>query len=380
MFKAMIPLAIVSLATLGCGGGVDASDDENWGNGGGGGAGEVPGDVGGDAGTDDDGHSGWGGGGSTCDGLSESHVLKAVPPSVMLVLDKSGSMSWTWDHDDSPDTAPVTKWFSLHDVVGFIVDGYGDEMAFGAQLFPSANASGSSNACDISESSPEVPVAADNAKAIVAGIPPADADVRGGTPASRGFAAAVAHLTVQDPTSPRYVVLVTDGAANCKDGLSGSDLNNVYDDTLPARVADARTRQHILTYAIGVDIVNEIIEAPNTNPWEKLNEVAEAGGAPAPGEASFYSVSNALELAEAMTTVTGSIECTFFLSAEPDYPNLLAVDVDGTSVPRVTNCETESGWAYTSQTAPFHAVQLCGQACPTSADEVLIEVTESCPF
>ena len=61
--------------------------------------------------------------------------LEPVVPHVMLVLDKSGSMiSNSWDHDNNNNTADVTRWNSLVSVVDLIVNQFGDQFEFGAQL------------------------------------------------------------------------------------------------------------------------------------------------------------------------------------------------------------------------------------------------------
>ena len=144
--------------------------------------------------------------------------IPIVTPSVMLVLDKSGSMVATpggfWDHDAddanddgiqdadpmmmAPATPKITRWESLWSVVDLIANGFNGSMNMGMILFPSkaAKADYSAVACVVN-AAPEVPVGPMSAADIIAAIPPAKADktvIQGGTPATKGVVAAVAEL------------------------------------------------------------------------------------------------------------------------------------------------------------------------------------------
>ncbi len=349
----------------------------------------------------------------------------AVPPNVVLVLDKSGSMvSNSWDHDGDAGTDPLTRWNSLHNVVSFITTEFDSQLNFGAQLFPSmaARAIASTAACPV-QPSPEVAVMAVNGANVVAGIPGAtDTSLAGATPAAAGVAAAVAHLKTLDPMVDRVVILVTDGAANC--AAAPTELLEDYDANLPIVVGDALSTDDIPTYVIGIDMVNYFIgcklnpaqtecgqcsddmaacgnatdcagagatcEAvdiqpdgtPLANPWEELNLVAEAGGVPRPGAEKFYNANDEMELQAALAEIAGAvISCTIPLEPAPTdkQKNYVEVEIDGMVRERVTDCATEDGWVYSNLPA-LDEITLCGAACDAfKGAQGVLDATYGCP-
>jgi hypothetical protein len=156
----------------------------------------------------------------------QQFVLEAVPPNVMLVLDRSGSMTdQSWDGDANPGTPDVTRWASLHAVVDEVVTSFDADINFGAAFFPSADAEDQlgADACD-THATPEVMVASTNAAAVLAAMPdPTTMDLMGATPATAGVESALGHLETLDPTVDRFMILVTDGAANCSADASLAD-------------------------------------------------------------------------------------------------------------------------------------------------------------
>ena len=72
--------------------------------------------------------------------VEETQILP-TPSDVLLVLDKSGSMSMQkWDHDDNPQTPTVTRWNSLHGVVESVVTKFNKTVNFGVKLYPKIDA------------------------------------------------------------------------------------------------------------------------------------------------------------------------------------------------------------------------------------------------
>lgn len=319
--------------------------------------------------------------------------LDPVIPRVMLVLDKSGSMIFEgntsepgepldgyWDHDGDPATDEVTRWNSLHAVVESMVSGLDAVIHFGAVLFPSLKATGAFSlaACPV-DPAPLVPIGPNAGAAILAALPSADnTTIAGGTPATAGVLVATSELASLQDDEPKFIVLVTDGAANCKQDLEPPGSFNEYDDQLPIAVADALA-QGVPTYVIGIDIqdVTTPVVVDGTpddvNTYEKLNELAEAGGTARPGDEKFYNATNQIELQAALMQIIGdTLSCEISLGG-PLHPDLYIkrVEIGADDDPgqlvytgfddQVADCAAESGWQYTSDTR--EAIQLCGAAC-----------------
>lgn len=339
--------------------------------------------------------------------------IPIVTPSVMLVLDKSGSMVATpggfWDHDAddanddgiqdadpmmmAPATPKITRWESLWSVVDLIANGFNGSMNMGMILFPSkaAKADYSAVACVVN-AAPEVPVGPMSAADIIAAIPPAKADktvIQGGTPATKGIVAAVAELETAPADQPKFMILVTDGAANCPaDAADNTALFEVYDEGLSAALADALTKG-IKTYVVGIDISQEVSgttkdgNPDNTNTYDKLNGVAEAGGVARPGAEKFYNTTNQDELQAALDMISMQIlSCTIDLSPSPVYLDYVEVSVkEKYGKMQVTDCATEDGWHYVEMMNPDDPVriELCGQACSDFQMTGMIDIQYRCP-
>ncbi|MCA9700814.1 MAG: VWA domain-containing protein, partial [Myxococcales bacterium] len=312
--------------------------------------------------------------------------LAPVVPNVMLVLDKSGSMLTLWDHDADPNTAQITRWHSLHNVVEFMLNNFADLFELGAQLYPSTNATNqyNINACLVNDP-PEVAVAPNNAIAVLLGIPVAGSqNIRGGTPTSAGMSSAIDHLVGLNDSDPSAIILVTDGAANCRtDAPTEFDRFEVYDPNLLPMVTDAYDNLGIATYVIGIDISNELTmvvldgEPDAINPTVQLNEVAIAGGKPKGGDEDFYQAQNEIELMEAMQAIIDdAASCKVLLDPIPAFPNLLEVVVDNVVVPKVMDCDNEDGWMYSAD--DFSELTLCGSWCAMSQDAEVVKAEYYC--
>ena len=300
-----------------------------------------------------------------------------LSPNVVLVLDKSGSMvagqGGFWDHDADPGTPSVTRWSSLHSVVESIVTEFDDSINFGAHLFPStdAQAAYSPAACPV-HGTLDIAVAAMNKDAVLAGIPEAsDETLRGGTPTANAVKVALDHLKDLDPEVPRAILLVTDGAANCAVDDSPPALFEEYDDSVHSIVEDAFTIDGIPTYVVGIGIVDAASPVAadgspdDTNPFDRLNDLATEGGKPRSDPAErFYHTNNQIELAAALDEIAvDALTCIIPLQSALVKPETTGVELDGELVPQVSDCASENGWVYTNPEGPFDAIQLCGSAC-----------------
>ncbi|MCA9658487.1 MAG: VWA domain-containing protein [Myxococcales bacterium] len=301
--------------------------------------------------------------------------IEVETPSVVLVLDKSGSMvANSWDSDADPNTPDVTRWFSLYSVVELIAESFDMSMNLGMVLYPSTKAKSeyNINACLV-EASPDVPVAPQSGGSILATMPPAAAsgsEIAGGTPARAGVITAFDHLLSLADDMPKYVVLVTDGAANCSlEAADESERFEVYDEALLQQVADAYA-QGITTFVVGIDIENAQSETKQdgnpdaTNTFDKLNALAEAGGMPKDGDTAFYNSLNQIELQEALTSISKQVlPCEIPLDPVPDFPDWVEVKVGDGKYQKtaISDCATEDGWMYVDDAKD--SILLCGALC-----------------
>ncbi len=322
----------------------------------------------------------------------EAEVAAIIPPQVVLVLDKSGSMVLNaWDHDVDPASPAITRWKSLHSVVELIVDGFDAQMELGAVLFPAMDAKASYEGACLMSDAPAVAVGPTQGASILAALPPADADagiVQGGTPATAGVALAVGHLLELEPGPRRYLVLVSDGAANCKaNPASNYEVGDVYDEALAPTVASAYTAHDIATFVVGVDIqdltspVQPDGQPDATNTYERLNEVATAGGMARAGAEKFYNAQNQIELSAALTSIAQQVSCTIALDPVPTDEQDVVISVGDALVVEDETCADGVGWHFVDPLAR-DAIELCAVTCAAyqaiAKDPGAIVVTYHC--
>ncbi len=301
-------------------------------------------------------------------------AFEFATPEVMLVLDKSGSMvNNTWDHDRDDATPEVTRWASLHQVVENVTTEFDARMHLGAVLFPAIDAPNESNAfaCMLGDG-PDAEVSALGGQAVLDALPPADAmNIFGGTPATAGLEMAADHLLQIQAENPQAVILVTDGAANCAEGVTGSGRFLQYDDGLPIAAATAYAAG-IPVYVVGIDIEDEVLDMPIANPWERLSEVADYGGVPRDGGVPFYDVFDETELDAALGSIAEEVSCSVPVP-ETFESGRLSLTIDGESVPAAGTCDDGIGWVEDET-----GVRLCPQTCSAAQAAQSVEATLSC--
>ncbi len=287
---------------------------------------------------------------------------------------------------------------SLHSVVDSLFAGLDSALNFGAVLFPSTSAQSAYNelACLVDDG-PLVKVGPMTGASILAAIPPADSTaLAGGTPATAGMQVAVGELMSLQDAEPKFLILITDGAANCRqDAATNAERFELYDDQLPMTVADAAS-MGFPTYVIGIDILD--VTSPmqtdgnpdNTNTYVKLNELAEAGGTARPGDEKFFNAANQIELQAALMEITKQIvSCEIPLDKPvPDKFFIQKVEIGPDGTPsygggnsqdeQVSDCASEDGWMYTSPARD--AIVLCGAACDAYKQTGVINIVFGCIF
>jgi hypothetical protein len=254
-----------------------------------------------------------------------------------------------------------------------------------------------------SAAAPDVPIAGMNAAKILGAIPGALTDatvMKGGTPATKGLKVAITELEGAPAEQPKFMIFVTDGAANCQeDAPDTTTLFEMYDDNVATTVA-AAAAMGIKTYVVGIDISQVVSGAAkdgnpdNTNTYEKLNLVAEAGGVPRPGDEKFFNTTNQDELQSALQMISMQIlSCVIELDPTPKYPDNVEVNgfregqpVADPKQPKVpiTDCANQDGWMYLPKIDPndpdeLTRIELCGQVCSDFQMSGQVDIQYRCP-
>ncbi|PRQ05778.1 von Willebrand factor type A domain protein [Enhygromyxa salina] len=292
-----------------------------------------------------------------------------IPPSVMFLLDRSGSMMEQGFDVDDPGK---TRWQALYEAVEAVVSNGSDAtIAFGAKTFSTQG----QGACGVSNT-PDVPIAIDNSNVLLSTIPGPMEVVNGGTPTNLAIEKTMSIMEFFDAgDSDKFIFLITDGRIQCV----GEDPNNPTEEEEAQALADAVavlddgfTNLDVTTYVVGI--------APSMfGPIEtQLEEMAIAGGAPKDGIESFYRADDADQLSEALAAVVEDSygkSCLLDLEEEPFFPDYTKVVVGDVSYDLVDDCDSEDGFIYSME---YSQLELCGAACDDLAIEQNAEVQFYC--
>ncbi|MBX3162238.1 MAG: VWA domain-containing protein [Deltaproteobacteria bacterium] len=245
------------------------------------------------------------------------------PPDLLVVLDRSGSMS------APPTSFPpqfTPKWTIMRNGLTSVVTSKQTAIKFGLLEFPS------DDNC-AADANPEVGIALNAAGSFNSYF--ASRSPNGNTPAHIALGSALTYYNTL-PVNPagRYVLFATDGLPNCGGAAQdqGSDAETVAAVTALRNVG-------IKTFVLGFGTFGL--------PAGVLNDAAVAGGVPKAGANKFYEANNAAELDAALQAIAGGLvvpSCSFQLASAPPDPNNVTVTINGTPVPRSPS--HTDGWDY----------------------------------
>ncbi len=314
--KLALLLVVLVPAVAACGPSPQGGDDDGTGDGGGSGSGiDASGDL-----TDADDTD------SSCGAQNTPIMVENLgdPPDLLIVLDRSGSMS-----SPIPTFPPnfTPKWNIMRDALNALAADLEDNIRFGLAEFPTNDDCAVSNPGAV-----RVPIDINQAPEIMSYF--TSRSPNGNTPAHLGLQAARSHYQgITANPAGRYVLFATDGEPNCS-----TDAATAATQTVAAVTALANAG--IKTYVIGFGggFVDDSV----------LNNSAIAGQVPRPGgPPHYYAANSPQQLATVLDQIAGGIivpSCSYALASLPPNPNDVTVTLDGQIVPRST--QHTNGWDY----------------------------------
>lgn len=299
---------------------------------------------------------------TSCSAIVNSEATRQ-PSDVLLVVDRSGSMSYniaepcTCDPTGNPrvvcanTTDCTTRWASLVSAIDGVLAST-PYLNWGLKLFSTPNA----GACAVT-SGVEIPVGGDTAAAIQARL--ASTTYAGETPTAAAITEATAYLKSQSDSNSKVILLATDGEPNC-----GGSPPSVYETDVPGTTdaIAAAFKAGFLVYVIGLG-----------TSVGNLDAFAQAGGT-----GRYYAALSPDDIARALSSISAAATCTFTLAALPPDQNDMAVYLDKYIVPR----DASNGWSFgaSAQTILLHG-SYCDQALAetTAAIQVLFACGQPLP-
>jgi hypothetical protein len=298
---------------------------------------------------------GVGGTGAYCGQLTRP--LTALPPDILILLDRSGSMNN--DITDNPcigdggisipangSCGASSKWALVTSALNQVVGETDTAVNWGLKFFPDVGDS----SCTAS-GAPAVSIGSANGTAIasaIAGQTTAVGAVMGsnGTPTNAGETSAAAYLATLTDANPKFILLATDGLPTCATGGVTGSMSN--DSAGAIAAVQTAFNAGIPTFVVGIATAGFTGDTT-------LSEMANAGGYPRTGSPSYYPVSTTQELTATLSNLVATVatECTFALGPPPTNDGRTGLDrinifVDG--APLARDPSHTRGWDYTDAT------------------------------
>ncbi|HVU51129.1 MAG TPA: vWA domain-containing protein [Polyangia bacterium] len=286
--------------------------------------------------------------------------LQNVPPDLLIVLDKSGSMANDLnDMKCARGAACETKWADTTAAINMVVGQTDMTIRWGLKYF--AN----NGTCGVTPGA-AVPIGANNGAAIMASI--AMTNPGSSTPTRLAVQSGADYLmTVMDP-NPKYILLATDGEPNCAPGQA----NDADDSAGAVAAVMAAATAGIPVFVVGVGNVAPAIAT--------LNMLADAGGRPQAGATHYYPVGSTADLVKVLGTIGDMIaSCSFGLGQAPPVPNNVGVYGNGEASMKIPRDTTHmNGWDYG---AGMTSIVLYGAACDSVKNKTYktVQAIYGCP-
>ncbi len=243
-----------------------------------------------------------------------------LPPDLLIVLDRSGSMNQDSTGAMLMAGDPNTKWALMTAAIKSVVMQSQASVNWGLKFFGTGT-----SGCAVANVTAVDP-ATMTAAAIISAIDAPANQPGTSTPTRAAEISAGNYMAGRTNANPKYILLATDGEPNCAAGGGGG--GNATDG--PGAIAAVTTvaGMGFPTFVIGI--------AADAEAGTTLEGMAVAGGRPrAGGNPSYYSVSTTADLQAALTAIQSltALPCTFQLGGVPSNLTAVTVTVGGQVIP-----------------------------------------------
>jgi hypothetical protein len=305
-----------------------------------------------------------------------------LPPDVLIVLDRSGSMNESYNGmscgaggmggrgGGMTNCGPDSKWAKVVPAITQVVSETETEVNWGLKFFPQVTAGAGMDACAVNNLA-EVPIAPGNGAAIQTAIMTSTQANGGvvtgynGTPTRNAANGAVGYMQSLTDANPKFILLATDGAPTCAEaGTTNASPGAI------AAVEAAKTAG-FSTFVVGIATAN------STDADATLSGMATAGGLARAATPTYYPVTNADDLAAAIRTLVGvAATCTFQVGPTPTDDGSTAldkIDVFGDGAPILRDPTHTNGYDY--KDATMQQIEVHGPLCDQIKSGAIKDVT-----
>lgn len=300
----------------------------------------------------------------SCGGTRQSLTQRRA--SVMLVIDRSGSMSGT-------TTDGVQIWQALLNALGATLPRVDAAISLGLVLFPEPYRlpdgvmATEAQVCGVS-AAPVVSPAPGNAARVLAAL---RGTLPGGATPTHAAIEAARRWFDADPdrSGERYLLLATDGGPNCNTIFDPATCvctgnavplcrNNVFG---RINCLDADRTVETVSRARDAGITTLVLGLNGTQGFASLlDAMAVAGGRPRAATPRYYDVASAADLARELGTLASALaSCRFTLDAAPVDPDLVDLRLDGMSL--IRDPMRRDGWEYADEGR--RVIEFYGSTC-----------------
>jgi hypothetical protein len=271
--------------------------------------------------------------------------VNRLPPDILLIQDKSGSMNQSADGTCQQNCGANSKWSQTTGALMTVLTTTDMGVNWGLKLF----ASPGGGSCTVN-AGVEIPIAPNNATPInnnLAGQTPSNS-----TPTRLAVNAGTTYMRTLTDMNPKFLLLATDGLPNC---IPGNMDNQASDMAGAVQAVTDALAAGFPTFVVGIATTSDPMSDAT------LTAMANAGGKPRAGTPSYYPVMNQQDLVDALNSIVSIAgSCIFTIPPPPnsDTDSMhIGVTVGGTNLnqdPSHTN-----GWDYVGT----NQVEVYGPAC-----------------